>query len=143
MIADDMITFIKSDLKVFGVGGVVALALTLGIIFQGVRWICLPILCCIVSAIAMIGLLGWLRWQVTVISTNFISLQLIMTMALAIHLVVGYRELLAQHPQAPNRQLILEAIRLRPDWIAEVRSRTNVEEARLWVGPVRLGDRQQ
>ena len=113
MIADDMITFIKSDLKVFGVGSVVALALTLGIIFQGVRWICLPILCCVASAITMIGLLGWLRWQVTVISANFISLQLIMTMALAIHLVVRYRELLAQDPQAPNRQLILEAIRLK------------------------------
>jgi predicted RND superfamily exporter protein len=113
MIADDMITFIKSDLKVFGLGGAVALGLALGIIFRGLRWICLPMLCCAISAIAMIGLLGWLRWQVTVISANFISLQLIMTMALAIHLAVQYRELLTRDPLAPNCQLILDAVRLK------------------------------
>ncbi|UCG59970.1 MAG: MMPL family transporter [Phycisphaerales bacterium] len=113
MIADDMITFIKNDLKVFGIGVLLFLILMLGIIFKGVRWICLPMLCCVVSAICMIGLLGWLGWEVTVVSANFISLQLIMTMAIAIHLIVRYRELLAQNPQAPNHGLILNTIRLK------------------------------
>jgi len=113
MITDDMITFIKSDLKVFGLVGAVVLGLALGIIFRGLRWICLPMLCCVVSAIAVIGLLGRLGWQVTVVSANFISLQLIMTMALAIHLSVQYRELLARHPLARNRQMILDAVRLK------------------------------
>jgi hypothetical protein len=112
MIADDMIAFIKKDLKVFGLGILIFLILMLGIIFRRIRWICLPMLCCVVSAICMIGLLGWLGWEVTVVSSNFISLQLIMTMALAIHLIVRYRELLVQNPQAPNRQLILDTIRL-------------------------------
>ena len=110
MIADDMITFIKKDLKVFGLGVLIFLILTLGIIFRSIRWICLPMLCCVVSAICMIGLLGWLGWEVTVVSSNFISLQLIMTMALAIHLIVRYRELLVQNPQVPNHQLILDTI---------------------------------
>ena len=110
MIADDMIAFIKKDLKVFGLGILIFLILMLGIIFRRIRWICLPMLCCVVSAICMIGLLGWLGWEVTVVSSNFISLQLIMTMALAIHLIVRYRELLVRSPQAPNRQLILDTI---------------------------------
>ncbi|MBN1343474.1 MAG: MMPL family transporter [Phycisphaerae bacterium] len=113
MIADDMITFIKRDLKVFGLGGAIALGLALGVMFRGPRWICLPMACCIVSAVVMIGLLGWLGWQVTVISANFISLQLIMTMAIAIHLAVQYRECLVRDPLAPNRQLILDAVRLK------------------------------
>ncbi len=113
MIADDMITFIKNDLKVFGLGVLLLLVLTLGIIFRKLRWICLPVLCCVVSVICMIGLLGWFGWEVTVISANFISLQLIMTMAIAIHLIVRYRELLSQSPQAPNRRLILDTIRLK------------------------------
>ena len=111
MIADDMITFIRSDLRVFGLGVVGALALALGLIFRQVRWTLLPLLCCLVSVVATIGLLGWLRWEVTVISVNFISLQLIMTMAQAIHLVVQYRELQAGRPQATNRWLVAQAVR--------------------------------
>jgi predicted RND superfamily exporter protein len=65
MVADDMITFIKNDLKIFGVGVLLLLVLVLGIIFGRMRWICLPMLCCVVSAICMIGLLGWFGWEVT------------------------------------------------------------------------------
>ncbi len=116
MIADDMITFIKNDLKVFGIGVLLFLILMLFIIFRRKRWICLPLLCCVVSVICMIGLLGWFGWEVTVISSNFISLQLIITLAIVIHLIVRYRELLVRNPQAPNRQLILDTVllKLRP-----------------------------
>jgi predicted RND superfamily exporter protein len=113
MIADDMVSFIKSDLKVFGFGVLLFLILTLGIIFRAMRWILLPMLCCVVSAICMIGLLGWLDWEVTVISSNFISLQLIITMAITVHLIVRYREFLTQVPQAPNRQMIFDTVRLK------------------------------
>ncbi len=116
MIADDMITFIKNDLKVFGIGVLLFLILMLFIIFRRKRWVCLPLLCCVVSVICMIGLLGWFGWEVTVISSNFISLQLIITLAIVIHLIVRYRELLVRNPQAPNRQLILDTVllKLRP-----------------------------
>ena len=116
MIADDMITFIKNDLKIFGVGVLLFLILMLGIIFRRIRWICLPMLCCVVSVICMMGLLGWFGWEVTVISSNFISLQLIITMAMAIHLIVRYRELLVQSPHADHRQLILDTVlgKLKP-----------------------------
>ena len=113
MIADDMITFIKSDLKVFGLGVLFFLILMLFIIFRRKRWIFLPILCCVVSVVCMIGLLGWFGWEVTVISSNFISLQLIITLAIVIHLIVRFRELLAQNPQAPTRQLIFDTVRFK------------------------------
>ena len=113
MIADDMITFIKNDLKVFGLGVLGALVITLGIIFKSLRWIVLPLLCCMVSVVCMIGLLGWFGWEVTVISSNFVSLQLIITMAIAIHLIVRYRELHAANPKASHRQLIGDTIRLK------------------------------
>lgn len=116
MIADDMITFIKNDLKMFGTGVLLFLLIMLGIIFRRIRWIFLPMICCVVSVLCMIGLLGWFGWEVTVISSNFISLQLIITMAITIHLIVRYRELLVQDPQAPNRKLILDTVlsKLKP-----------------------------
>jgi predicted RND superfamily exporter protein len=113
MIADDMVSFIKNDLNIFGIGVLLFLIIALGIIFRRIRWVCLPILFCLVSVICMAGLLGWFGWEVTVISSNFISLQLIMTMALVIHLIVRYRELLAMNPEAPNHQLILDTVVLK------------------------------
>ncbi|PIE70661.1 MAG: hypothetical protein CSA22_06590 [Deltaproteobacteria bacterium] len=111
MIADDMITFVKSDLNIFGIGVLLFLILTLSLIFRRVRWVVLPLICCFSAAIAMMGILGLTGWEVTVISSNFISLQLIITMALTIHLVVRYRELLRETPNADQRDLILRTVR--------------------------------
>ncbi|MDX2498257.1 MAG: MMPL family transporter [Desulfobacterales bacterium] len=111
MIADDLISFIKNDLKVFGLGVLFFLILTLGIIFRKIRWIFLPILCCSFSAISMMGLLGLFGWEVTVISSNFISLQIIITMAITIHLIVRYRELCSENPEADQGELVLDTVR--------------------------------
>jgi predicted RND superfamily exporter protein len=111
MVTDDLISFIKKDLKIFGLGVLLFLIVTLGIIFKNKRWIILPILCCASAAIAMMGLLGMFGWRVTVISSNFISLQLIVTMAITIHLIVRYRFLAAQNPDADQHQLILDTVR--------------------------------
>ncbi|MCR4289856.1 MAG: MMPL family transporter [Candidatus Scalindua sp.] len=110
MITDDMITFIRNDIKIFGIGILIFLIIALGVIFKKVRWVLLPILCCVLSVIAMIGLLGLFGWEVTVISSNFISLQLIITMALTIHLIVRYRELLVEHPEWSEQELVQETV---------------------------------
>ena len=112
MIADDLISFIKSDLKIFGLGVLFFLIITLGIIFLKIRWVVLPLLCCSFSAISMMGLLGLFGWEVTVISSNFISLQLIITMAITIHLIVRYRELHFINPETEQRKLVLDTVRL-------------------------------
>ena len=113
MIADDMITFIKNDLKMFGVGVFFLLVLMLGIIFKNFRWIMMPMLCCFLSVICMMGVLGAFDWDVTVISSNFVSLQLIITLAIVVHLVVRYREFQLTLPQADHRTLVKETIRTK------------------------------
>jgi predicted RND superfamily exporter protein len=110
IITDDMISFIKNDLQTFGFGVAFFLVVSLGVIFRRKRWVFLPMLCCVFSAISMMGLLGLFGWKVTVISSNFISLQLIITMAVTIHLIVRYRELLRKNPEQNQRQLILETV---------------------------------
>ncbi|MGD8740701.1 MAG: MMPL family transporter [Desulfobacterales bacterium] len=112
VITDDLIRFVKQDLKIFGIGIAFFLIITLGIIFGKVRWVVLPMLCCVFSAIAMMGFLGMFGWKVTVISSNFISLQLIITMAITIHLIVRYKDLAMQNPEAEQRQLILDTVGL-------------------------------
>ena len=110
MIADDLVTFIKSDLEVFGTGVLIFLIITLWIIFRQRRFIMIPVLTCAFSVVATAGLLGMFGWEVTVISSNFISLQLIITMAITIHLIVRYRELVGENPQAEQRELVEETV---------------------------------
>ena len=112
MIADDLISFIKNDLKIFGIGVFFFLIVTLKSVFKRIRWVILPLLCCVFSAVAMIGFLGMFGWEVTVISSNFISLQLIITMAITIHLIVRYRELHAENPESGHRKNILDSVLL-------------------------------
>jgi predicted RND superfamily exporter protein len=111
MVSDDMVSFIRNDLKIFGFGMALFLIATLWTIFRKKRWIVLPMLTCGLSVLVMMGLLGMLDWRVTVISSNFISLQLIMTMSLAIHLIVRYRELVKKRPEMEQRELVKEAVR--------------------------------
>ena len=93
MIADDMMSYIKSDIIVFGIGVFVFIILTLWFIFRNLKWVAMPLLGCSTSVIAMIGLLGLIGWKVTVISSNFIALMLILNMAMNIHLTVRYLQL--------------------------------------------------
>jgi predicted RND superfamily exporter protein len=113
MIADDMISFIKMDLKGFGLGVFFLLVVMLGFIFRRVRWVVLPMLCCFLSVIAMMGILGTFGWEVTVISSNFISLQLIITLAIVVHLIVRYREYLRDKPDSDQRTLVSATVRAK------------------------------
>ena len=100
MIADDMIIYVKNDLVNFGLGVFIFIILTLIIIFRSLKWVLLPIISCIYAVLFMLGLLGLLNWEVTVISSNFISLMLILTLSMNIHLIVRYRQL---SPEAQNQ----------------------------------------
>jgi predicted RND superfamily exporter protein len=93
MIADDMMSFIKNDIIVFGIGVFLFIIITLWIIFRNFKWVMIPLLGCASSVIVMIGLLGLLGWKVTVISSNFIALMLILNMAMNIHVTVRFLQL--------------------------------------------------
>ena len=103
MITADMVDFIKSDLRVFGIGILLFIILTLAIIFRQLRWVLLPLATCVLSVEIILGYLSWIDWRLTVISSNFVSLLLIITLALTIHLIVRYREL---HREGPERNQI-------------------------------------
>jgi len=111
MIADDMLTFIRSDLATFGVGVFLFIVATLFIIFRQKRWVVLPLVCCAYTVTMMIGILGLVQWKVTVISSNFISLMLILTMEMNIHLAVRYRQMCAEMPEASHFDVVTTTAR--------------------------------
>ena len=106
MIADDMMTFIKSDIVVFGLGVLLFIIATLWFVFRKLIWIIIPISSCIFSIIIMMGLLGLLGWKVTVISSTFIALMLILTMAMNIHLSTRFLQLKKTYPSKNNLEIL-------------------------------------
>ena len=109
MIADDMMSYIKSDIVVFGIGVFIFIILTLWFIFRNFKWVVMPLLGCATSVIIMIGLLGLIGWKVTVISSNFIALMLILNMAMNIHVTVRFLQLKKEFPQLTKDEAVFEA----------------------------------
>ena len=109
MIADDMMSYIKSDIVVFGIGVFIFIILTLWFIFRNLKWVAMPLLGCATSVIIMIGLLGLIGWKVTVISSNFIALMLILNMAMNIHLTVRFLQLKKESLHLSKGEAVFEA----------------------------------
>ena len=109
MIADDMMSYIKNDIIIFGIGVFIFIVLTLWFIFRNLKWVLMPLLGCSTSVIIMIGLLGLIGWKVTVISSNFIALMLILNMAMNIHLTVRFLQLKKEFPELTKSECIYEA----------------------------------
>ncbi|MEX1197966.1 MAG: MMPL family transporter [Pseudohongiellaceae bacterium] len=106
MIADDLVTFVQSDLATFSLGVLAFIVVALGVIFRRLRWVFLPLACCAVAGVIVVGILGMMDWRVTVVSSNFISLLMIITISLTVHLIVRYRELRStRHHSSQARQL--------------------------------------
>ncbi|MEH6578227.1 MAG: MMPL family transporter [Amphritea sp.] len=110
MIAADMVSFIENDLTIFGTGIIIFIIAMMAIIFRRLRWIILPLATCLATTIGMLGYIAWVEWPLTVISSNFTALLLIITLAISIHLVVRYREYHTEAPEASQRELVLHTL---------------------------------
>ena len=106
MIADDTISFVKNDIIVFGVGALIFILLVLFIVFKSPLWMFICISNCVASLSLMIGVISFIQWKVTVISSNFIMLMLILSLSMTVHIVVRYRQLLAENSQLSNNEII-------------------------------------
>ncbi|MCD6188478.1 MAG: MMPL family transporter [Desulfuromusa sp.] len=111
MIVADMISFIRHDLTSFGLGVLVFLVSMLFLIFRHPRWVILPMACCFAAVLFMFGFLGLVGWKVTVVSSNFTSLLLIITLSLCVHLIVRYNELYDEIPGADQATMVKEMVR--------------------------------
>jgi len=105
MIIDDLINYVKKDIVIFGSGVFIFMLITLWIIFRDIKWVIFPLLSCLISIALMIGTLGYLNWKVTVISSNFISIMLVLTMEINIHYIQRYKQFQNLYPKKTETQL--------------------------------------
>ncbi|MBS30788.1 MAG: hypothetical protein CMG39_06485 [Candidatus Marinimicrobia bacterium] len=100
MIADDTITFVKNDIIVFGLGAFIFILIVLFFVFKNPLWMFVCISNCLASLIIMIGTVSLMGWKVTVISSNFIMLILILSLSMTVHIVVRYKQFLSQSDES-------------------------------------------
>ena len=110
MIITDMIAMVHNDMLVFGSAIIVFLIVLLGIIFRSLRWIIVAMMCSLLSAVATMGVLALLDQRITVISSNFASLLMIIAMSMVMHLIVRFRELQIKQPQASIIELTKQTV---------------------------------
>jgi len=110
MIRNDAIAYIKSDLIIFSLAVILTMSTMLALFFRKIRWVLVPIVISIIGALFMTGVISSIGWKITVISANFFSLLLVMTLSVTIHLVVRYREILRNNPDAISSELTKQTL---------------------------------
>ena len=112
MIAVDMVAFVKNDLVIFGTGILIFIVVLMALIFREFRWVFLPLLGCGMTATITLGYFAFIDWRLTVISSNFVAILLIINLSVLIHLVVRYRELAISDSHASQRELVTRMVKL-------------------------------
>ena len=93
MITSDMMDYIRSDLVVFGSAVALVFAIMLYLFFGNIWFVLLPILNAFFTTFVTAGFLGFMDWKISVVSSNFIALLLILTISLTVHVLVKINEL--------------------------------------------------
>jgi len=109
MITDDMMSFVQNDIIVFGIGVFLFIIITLWFIFKKIKLVIIPLIGCSFSVGTMVGVLGLLGWKVTVISSNFIALMLILNMAMNIHVTVRFLQIKKEFENFSIKDAVYEA----------------------------------
>ncbi|MEA3314266.1 MAG: MMPL family transporter [Campylobacterota bacterium] len=107
MVADDMIEFIKNDLNTFGISIILLITIALYILLKEIKWIFIALFISTISIIITSGFLGLFGWEISAVSSNFISLQLIMNISLIVHLIIKYKELNILNKNETQYNLVL------------------------------------
>lgn len=111
LLSYELIQIIQSDLVLFGSLIFIVIIMLLWFLFRQLSWVLLPIVCCVTSVVMTVGLLAALNFKVTVISANVFALQIILSLAMIIHLIVHYQELVLKHSHWSHQQLVLATIK--------------------------------
>ena len=113
MIADDMIAFVRSDLATYGLATLLLCSLCLFVYYLQLRYVFLAIFICLVCVGVASGLFGLLGFEITVISSNYIALQLIITLSVVIHLINSYREFFRKKSSFSQKAIVYLALKER------------------------------
>ncbi len=110
LVAEDMINYVRQDLLIFGTVVLVVVTLVLAVLFRRLRWVISPLFSTFAAIYLTVGILGWIQQPVTVVSSNFISLLVIINISFSIHLIIRYRELQKSSQYRNDRHRVIDCL---------------------------------
>ncbi|MBF12780.1 MAG: hypothetical protein CMF46_00200 [Legionellales bacterium] len=88
----EIIQYLHRDMMYFGFGIIALSMLILTYTFRHIYWSVLPVAICVSIVMGMIGFLGWLKWEVTIVTANFPALLFIISLAMMIHVMINLEQ---------------------------------------------------
>ncbi len=110
LIGNDMKVFVVQDIEVFGIAIIVIMVLVLFIFFRKPAWIFLALVCAVLNVLLVSGITALLDFQLTIISSNFVALLIIFSIALSIHVIIRFQEIQSRYPDKNIEEKITIAI---------------------------------
>ena len=111
MITVDTIKFISQDLTIFGLTVLLIFIVVLSLIFKNFIWVSIPLITASLTSLLCMGAVGWFNWKVTVVSANFVSILMIISISLMVHLIVRYQELGIFNKEINQKDLVNKTLR--------------------------------
>ena len=111
MITVDTIKFISQDLTIFGLTVLLIFIVVLSLIFKNFIWVSIPLITASLTSLLCMGAVGWFNWKVTVVSANFVSILMIISISLMVHLIVRYQELGIFNKAINQKDLVNKTLR--------------------------------
>lgn len=106
LISNDIKTFIKNDIIVFGISILAIMFIVLYLFFRRLSWVLLSLGCAFLNVMLVAGLIGLLELQLTLISANFVALLIIFSITLSIHVIIRYQEICSLNPDSDNNIVV-------------------------------------
>ena len=90
MISSDVISYVKNDILTFSLIVLLIIILILFIIFRRVKWVFAILFTSISAVYLSIGLAGFINFEITAVSANFLSLMFVLSISMNVHIMNNY-----------------------------------------------------
>ena len=90
MISSDVISYVKNDIFTFSLIVLLIIVLILFLIFRRVKWVFAILFTSISAVYLSIGLAGFINFEITAVSANFLSLMFVLSISMNVHIMNNY-----------------------------------------------------
>ncbi len=90
MISNDVISYVKNDIVTFSVLVLTIIIFILFLIFRRLKWVFAILITSMSAVYLSIGLAGFINFEVTAVSANFLSLMFVLSISMNVHILNNY-----------------------------------------------------
>ncbi len=90
MISSDVISYVKNDILTFSLIVLLIIILILFLIFRRFKWVFAILFTSISAVYLSIGLAGFINFEITAVSANFLSLMFVLSISMNVHIMNNY-----------------------------------------------------